>query len=40
LDERDLAVEVANMEDYARLSQALLDTFGGEVNLELIPKKG
>jgi hypothetical protein len=40
LDERDLAVEVKTMEDYERLSQALQDKFGREVNLELIPKKG
>jgi hypothetical protein len=40
LDERDLVVEVATMEDYEQLSQALQDKFGGEVNLELIPKKG
>ena len=35
----DLVVEVETMEDYERLSQALQDTFGGEVNLELISKK-
>jgi hypothetical protein len=40
LDERDLVVEVEAIEDYERLSQALQDTFGGEVNLELIPKEG
>jgi hypothetical protein len=40
LDERDLVVEVETMEDYEKLSQALQDTFGGEVNLEIIPKKG
>jgi hypothetical protein len=40
LDERDLVVEVETMEDYEQLSQALQDTFGGEVNLELILKKG
>jgi hypothetical protein len=40
LDERDLVVEVETMEDYEQLSQALQDAFGGEVNLELIPKKG
>ena len=40
LDERDLVVEVETMEDYEQLSQALQDTFGGEVNLELIPKEG
>jgi hypothetical protein len=40
LDERDLVVEVETMEHYEQLSQALQDTFGGEVNLELIPKKG
>jgi hypothetical protein len=40
LDERDLVVEVETMEDYERLSQALQDTFGGEVNLELISKRG
>ena len=39
LDDRDLVVEVETMEDYERLSQALQDTFGGEVNLELISKK-
>jgi hypothetical protein len=40
LDEQDLVVEVETMEDYEKLSQALQDTFGGEVNLDLIPKKG
>jgi hypothetical protein len=40
LDERDLVVEVETIEDYERLSQALQDTFGGEVNLELISKRG
>jgi hypothetical protein len=40
LDERDVVVEVENMEQYEQLSQALQDTFGGEVNLERIPKKG
>jgi hypothetical protein len=39
LDERDLVVETETMEDYERLAQALQDRFGGEVNLELIPKK-
>jgi hypothetical protein len=39
LDDRDVVVEVETMEDYERLSQALQDTFGGEVNLELISKK-
>jgi hypothetical protein len=40
LDERDLAVEVETMEHYEQLSKALQDTFNGEVNLEIIPKKG
>ncbi len=40
LDERDLVVELETMEDYERLAQALQETFNGEVNLELIPKKG
>jgi hypothetical protein len=40
LDERDLVVEVETMEAYERLAQALQDRFGGEVTLELIPKKG
>jgi hypothetical protein len=40
LDERDLVVEVETTEDYEQLSQALQDKFGGEVNLELIPKMG
>jgi hypothetical protein len=39
LDDRDVVVEVETMEDYERLSQALQDRFGGEVNLELISKK-
>lgn len=40
LDERDLVVEVETMEHYEQLSKALQDTFGGEVSLELISKKG
>jgi hypothetical protein len=40
LDERDLVVEVETMEHYEQLSQALQGTFGGEVKLELITKKG
>jgi hypothetical protein len=40
LDERDLVVEMETMEDYERLTQALQDRFGGEVTLELIPKRG
>jgi hypothetical protein len=34
LDERDVVVEVASMEDYESLSRALTDRFGTEVNLE------
>jgi len=40
LDERDLAVEVETMEDYERLAQALKDSFGNEVALEVMSKKG
>ncbi len=39
LDERDLAVEVETVEDYERLARALKDRFGGEVSLEIMPKK-
>jgi hypothetical protein len=36
LDERDVAVEVASAQDYDKLTKALADRFGGEVNLERI----
>jgi hypothetical protein len=34
LDERAVAVEVTSAEDYEKLSRALTDKFGAEVNLE------
>lgn len=40
LDERDLIVEVETMEDYERLAEALRNKFGGQVELEPIPKRG
>jgi hypothetical protein len=39
LDERDVAVEVASAEDYEKLSRALTDRFGAEVNLERLQSR-
>jgi hypothetical protein len=39
LDERDVAAEVASAEDYERLSRALMDRFGAEVNLERLESR-
>jgi len=39
LDDRDLVVEVETMEDFRRLREALLASFGQEMEAELIPKK-
>jgi hypothetical protein len=36
MDDRDLAVEMETEKDYESLSQALLDHFGDQVNLERI----
>ena len=38
LDERELVVEVEKMEDFHKLEKALAETFGGEMDVELIPK--
>lgn len=39
LDDRDLVVEVETMEDFRRLREALLASFGQEMEAELITKK-
>jgi len=39
LDDRELVVEVESMEDFQKLQQALLDSFGKEIEVELMPKK-
>jgi hypothetical protein len=39
LDDRELVIEVEKMEDFQELQKALQDTFKGEVDAELIPKK-
>lgn len=39
LDDRELVVEVETMEDFRRLQEALLASFGNEMEAELIPKK-
>jgi hypothetical protein len=39
LDDRDLVVEVEKMENFQSLQKALQETFGNEVEAELIPKK-
>ena len=39
LDDHDLVVEVETMEDFRRLREALLASFGQEMEAELIPKK-
>ena len=39
LDERELVVEVEKMEDIQRLQKTLQETFGGEVDVETIPKR-
>jgi len=38
LDDRELVVEVESMEDFQKL-QALLDSFGKKIEVELMPKK-
>ena len=39
LDDRELVVEVETMEDFRRLQEALLGSFGNEMEAELILKK-
>ncbi len=39
LDERELVVEVEDMQDFERLKESLHKKFGEEIELELIPKK-
>jgi len=39
LDERELVVEVEKMEDIQKLQKAVQETFGGEVDIEVISKK-
>src|SRR4030067_2215477 len=38
LDDRELVVEVEKMEDIQKLQKALQETFGDEVDVEVIPK--
>ncbi len=38
LDDRELVIEFEKKEDAARLNDALLDAFGGEVDVELMSK--
>jgi len=38
LDERELVVEVEKIEDIQELQKAVQETFGGEVDIEPIPK--
>ena len=39
LDDRELVVEMETMEDFENLRKSLSNNFGGEIDLELIPKK-
>jgi hypothetical protein len=39
LDDRELVVELEKMEDFQNLQKALFDTFGKEMEAELIVKK-
>jgi len=39
LDDRELVIETERVEDFENLQKALAETFGGEVDAELIPKK-
>jgi len=39
LDDRELVVELEKMEDFQNLQKTLSDTFGKELNVELISKK-
>jgi hypothetical protein len=39
LDDRELVLELEREEDLARLNEALQDSFGGEVDVELIQKR-
>jgi hypothetical protein len=39
LDERELVVEVEKSEDVQKLQEVVQETFGGEVDVEPVPKK-
>jgi len=39
LDDRELVIEGEKMEDFQKLQKALQETFGGEVEVDLILKK-
>ena len=39
LDDRELVIEAEKIEDFQDLQKALAETFGGEVDAEMIPKK-
>ena len=39
LDDRELVVEVEKMEDIQKLQKAIQETFGDEVDVEVIPKR-
>ncbi len=40
LDDRELVIEIENEENFKGLEKALLDTFGTEVDIEMIKKSG
>ena len=40
LDDRELVIEVEELESFHKLQKALYDAFGNEVNTDLIPKDG
>ena len=39
LDDKELVIEAEKLEDFQNLQKALQETFGNEVEAELIPKK-
>ncbi len=39
LDDRELVIEVEKVEDFQDLQKALQESFGGEMEAELIPRK-
>ncbi len=39
LDDRELVIETEGVEEFQNLQKALVETFGGEVDAELVPKK-
>ena len=39
LDDRDLVIETEGVEEFQNLQKALAETFGGEVDAEVVPKK-